>query len=116
MEISVFIQNKTLIVSLTGELDHHSAKELKDMVEELIKNRGVKNLIFDLSSLSFMDSSGIGVIIGRYKLISAIGGSVAIVNGNRMIDRLLVMSGITKLITTHHSLKNALLTVQGGVA
>lgn len=116
MEISVLIQKKTLIVSLAGELDHHSAKELKDMVEELIKNRAVKNLIFDLSSLSFMDSSGIGVIIGRYKLISAIGGNVAIVNGNRMIDRLLAMSGITKLITTHNSLKNALLTVQEEVA
>ena len=49
MEISVLIRNKTLIVSLTGELDHHSAKEVKDMVEEVIKNRGVKNLIFDFS-------------------------------------------------------------------
>lgn len=112
MEISVLIKKGTLIVSLTGELDHHSAKEVKDIVEEVIKNRGVKNLIFDFSKLSFMDSSGIGVIIGRYKLIAAMGGNVAIVSCNRSIDRLLTMSGITKLITSYNSLNSALKTVQ----
>lgn len=112
LEISVLIKNKTLIVSLAGELDHHSAKEVKDMVEEVIKNRGVQNLIFDFSKLSFMDSSGIGVVIGRYKLISAIGGNVAIVSRSRNIDRLLKMSGITKIISTYDSLKSALKTVQ----
>ncbi len=112
MEISVLIKNKTLIVSLIGELDHHSAKEVKDMVEEVIKNRGVKNLIFDFSKLSFMDSSGIGVVIGRYKLITAMGGNVAIVSCSRNIDRLLKMSGITKLIATFDSLSSALNTIQ----
>lgn len=116
MEISVLIQNKTLIVSLTGELDHHGAKELKDMVEEFIKNRGIQNVIFDLSSLSFMDSSGIGFIVGRYKLISSIGGNVVIVSKNRTIDRLLTMSGIVKLIPTTKSISSALCAVQEGVA
>lgn len=112
MEISVRIKNRTLIVSLIGELDHHCAKEVKDMVEEVIKNRGIKNLIFDFSKLSFMDSSGIGVVIGRYKLINAIGGRVAIVCCSRNIDRLLKMSGITKLICTYDSLNIALKTIQ----
>ena len=112
MEIFVTIRSKTLIVSLCGELDHHSAKEVKDMVEEIIKNRGIINLIFDFRKLTFMDSSGIGVIIGRYKLISAMGGSVAIVSQNRIIDRLLTMSGVTKLIRTFPSPEEALTTFQ----
>ncbi len=112
MEIFVTIQSKTLIVSLAGELDHHSAKEVKEMVEEIIKNRGVKNLIFDFRKLSFMDSSGIGVVIGRYKLISAMGGSVKIVSQNRIIDRLLTMSGVTKLIPTFPTPEEALTTMQ----
>lgn len=112
LDISVHIKNKTLIVALRGELDHHSAKEVTDMVEEVIKNRGVRNLIFDFSSLSFMDSSGIGVVVGRYKLISAMGGSVAIVSSTKIVDRLLNMSGISKLINTHTSLNKALETMQ----
>ena len=112
MEISVMIKNKTLIASLCGELDHHSAKEVKDMIEEVIKNRGVKNLIFDFSRLSFMDSSGIGVVVGRYKLINSIGGNVAIVSQTRAVDRLLLMSGIKRLISTFNSLDDALLNIQ----
>ena len=112
MEISVIIRSRTLIASLSGELDHHSAKEVKSMIEELIKNRGVKNLIFDFSNLSFMDSSGIGVVIGRYKLISSMGGRVAIVSHSRNINRLLTMSGINKLIGTFPSLDEAYLNVQ----
>ncbi len=112
MEISVIIRSKTLIASLSGELDHHSAKEVKSMIEELIKNRGVKNLIFDFSNLSFMDSSGIGVVIGRYKLIRSIGGQVAIVSNSRNVNRLLMMSGINKLIKTFASLDEAYLNIQ----
>lgn len=112
MEISARIQNGVLICTLAGELDHHSAKEVKDLIETVIKNRGVKNLIFDFSALKFMDSSGIGVIIGRYKLISALGGQVAIVSKNRVIDRLLNMSGIHKLIPVFSKLEDAEFTFE----
>ena len=109
MEISARIQNNVLICALSGELDHHSAKE---MVETVIQNRGVKNLIFDFSGLKFMDSSGIGVVIGRYKLVSSLGGQVAIVSQNRVIDRLLKMSGIHKLIPIYAHLEDAEITFE----
>jgi len=112
VEISVVMKKKTLIVALSGELDHHSAKEVKDMVEELIKNRSVKNLVFDFSNLSFMDSSGIGVVVGRYKLMHAMGGNVAIVSSTRNVDRLLTMSGIKKLIATYSTLDGALNNIE----
>lgn len=116
MEISVHVKNKTLIASLKGDLDHHSAKEVKDMIEEVIKNRGTENLIFDLSNLSFMDSSGIGVVVGRYKLVSNMGGRVAIIRGSSSIDRLLKMSGITKIIDTFDSVNVALNKIQEGIS
>ena len=81
-------------------------------IKQKKKKKVLKNLIFDFSKLSFMDSSGIGVVIGRYKLITAMGGNVAIVSCSRNIDRLLKMSGITKLIATYDSLKGALKTIQ----
>lgn len=112
MEIAARIQNDVLICALSGELDHHSAKEVKDMVETVIQNRGVKNLIFDFSGLKFMDSSGIGVVIGRYKLVSSLGGQVAIVSQNRVIDRLLKMSGIHKLIPVYAHLEDAKITFE----
>ena len=112
MEISARIQNGVLICGLAGELDHHSAKEVKDLIESVVQNRGIKNLIFDFSALKFMDSSGIGVVIGRYKLISSLGGQVAIVSRNRVIDRLLNMSGIHKLIPIFSQLEDAEFTFE----
>ena len=112
MEISVTVKKKTLVASLYGELDHHTAKEVKDLIEEIIKNKGVKNLIFDFSNLSFMDSSGIGVIVGRYKLVCSIGGKVAISGASKTVNRLITMSGINKLIDTFDSVDAALNTLQ----
>ena len=108
MEIAVRIQGHTLIAELVGELDHHSAKEVKDMVEQGIKSGGVRHLVFDFSRLSFMDSSGIGVVVGRFKLISSLGGQVAICGANRTVDRLLTMSGIKKLIPAYPTAVSAL--------
>ena len=98
MKITVNLKGNTLIATLSGELDHRTAKKVKDTVEEVIRNKGVTNLIFDLSSLTFMDSSGIGVVVGRYKLIKSIGGKVAIVSTSSSVDRLLTMSGIKRII------------------
>jgi len=108
LDISVLIQRKTLIVTLRGELDHHSAGNVKELLEELIKNRGPENLIFDFTNLTFMDSSGVGMLIGRYKLISAIGGKVCICGASRTVDRLLTMSGIKKIIATYQTAEDAL--------
>lgn len=108
MEITVTIKKKILVVSLSGELDHHTAKKVKDLAEEVIKNKGITNLVFDFTKLTFMDSSGIGVVVGRYKLVSSLGGHVAIVNNSATIDRLLTMSGIKKIIAVRNSVTDAI--------
>ncbi len=108
MEITVTIKEKVLVVSLSGELDHHTAKKVKDIAEEVIKNKGVTNLVFDFTNLTFMDSSGIGVVVGRYKLVRSLGGHVAIVNNSATIDRLLTMSGIKKIIAVADNVTDAI--------
>ena len=114
MKITVKISDRTLIATLSGELDHHTAKNIKDKLEYHIKNEDVINLIFDFSALSFMDSSGIGVVIGRYKLIHSLGGDVAIVNTSSAADRMLTLSGIKKLIPIYPTVKDALFNIKEG--
>lgn len=107
MEISLNIKKNTLTARLFGELDHHTAKEVKNSIEEVIKNKEIKNLIFDFTNLDFMDSSGIGVIVGRYKLINSLGGQVVIVGTKNNIKKLLTMSGIDKIIKIFNTAEEA---------
>ena len=87
-----------LLVRLTGELDHSAACELREELDGLIARTGAKRLLLDLSGLDFMDSSGIGLIIGRYKHMARRGGSVAVVAANRRIDRIFEMAGLYQLV------------------
>lgn len=112
MDITFTITKEILIVSLKGELDHHTAKEVKSLIEEVIKNRSIKNLVLDFTNLTFMDSSGIGVVIGRYKLIRSIGGHIAIAGATRNVSKLLTMSGINKIIETFDCVDTAVKSLQ----
>ena len=65
-----------VIVTLQGELDHHSAEEVRTRVDDILDKDKYKTLIFNFSGVNFMDSSGIGAVIGRYKKMSLRGGKV----------------------------------------
>lgn len=98
MNISFLTKKNQLYVKVTGELDHHSATSIKDQTDAKVISEGISRLIFDFSKLVFMDSSGIGVIIGRYKLMQSLGGQVYIISGNKNVDKLLSLSGICDII------------------
>ena len=83
-----------LIVRLTGELDHSCAARLRGELDALIDETGTRRLVFDLSGLEFMDSSGVGLIIGRYKLLRRMGGSIAVRGYDARIDKVFRMSGL----------------------
>ena len=87
-----------LVISMNAELDHHLADEMRDVIDTIIEERGVRHLIFDFSKISFMDSSGIGVIMGRYKLIKTRGGNITVTNINNAVDRIFTISGLYKLV------------------
>jgi len=87
-----------ITVHLSGELDHDSAAKIRAELDRLIADPSVKRLIFDLKGLTFMDSSGIGMMIGRYKTMTRRGGSVAVRAGSRQVDRMMELSGLYRII------------------
>ena len=89
---------QTLTVRLAEELDHRAAVEMRGELDELLRDAGIRRLVLDLRKLSFMDSSGIGFIIGRYKLMQRRGGCVAVINADQRMDRIFEMAGLYKLV------------------
>ncbi len=98
MKISYQKEDKQLLVEITEEIDHHVAEKIRRKVDDEITRYMPRKTIFDFSRVSFMDSAGIGMIIGRYKMMKLIGGSLEIINISQTVRRILEMSGINKII------------------
>jgi stage II sporulation protein AA (anti-sigma F factor antagonist) len=92
------IENGIMIYYLPEELDHYAADKIRRKSDRVFEETEVKNLIFDFKNTCFMDSSGIGLITGRYRKIHDAGGKAYIVNVKPGIDRVLKMSGIYRII------------------
>ncbi len=99
MKISYQKEDKQLLVEITEEIDHHVAEKIRRKVDDEITRYMPRKTIFDFSRVSFMDSAGIGMIIGRYKMMKLIGGEMEIVNISPNVKRILEMSGISKIIS-----------------
>ena len=100
--------NDKLIVYLTGELDHHNAEEVRIKIDDRLDRDNLKKLVMDFSDVTFMDSSGIGVVIGRYKKITLSKGSICIVNVRGTVKRVFELSGMLKIIKVFDSVEKAL--------
>lgn len=92
------IQENCLTIFLPHELDHHNAEEIRKLSDQLIERKHIKHVIFDFKETNFMDSSGIGVIMGRYKQVSLLGGEIWAAHANERIRKILLMSGVTKIM------------------
>lgn len=88
------IIGKTLYIGLNGELDEHYATHIRKQLDELIDNVKADKVIVELSGLSFMDSTGIGVLLGRYKKLQARGIPLYLANPSVSIDKILLLSGL----------------------
>ncbi|UMZ73921.1 STAS domain-containing protein [Natranaerofaba carboxydovora] len=109
MKIDISAEEDNLIVSLEGEFDHHYADEFRERVDEEL-NKGIyKNLILELSKLWFMDSSGLGAILGRYKnLSSKTGGNVKACGLSPQVEKVFELAGLKKLISIYPTLEKTL--------
>ena len=87
-----------LTVHLAGEIDHCASLPLREAIEKRLKAPEIKRLLLDFSDVTFMDSSGIGMIIGRYKTMAARGGSVGASGLHPPVDRLFHMAGLHRII------------------
>ena len=85
-----------LTIKIEGELDHHSASFLRESIDKKIMSSNEKEIVFDLSETTFMDSSGVGVLLGRYKLFAL--RKMYIFGAKGSIDRVLRLSGVYKLM------------------
>ena len=93
-----YCKQDALVVALDGELDHFCAQSVRSQLDEMLADSSVRYLVLDFDKLTFMDSSGIGLIIGRYKVLRPLGGGVAVCGANPGVRRVIGLSGIEKLI------------------
>lgn len=95
--------DRALLVHLPKELDHHNCSILKCETDLLLEENYITRIIFDFGKTEFMDSSGIGVILSRYKQMKLSGGQVAVFGAGPRIMRILNMGGITRLVSFYES-------------
>ena len=88
-----------LTLSFCGELDHHSAEQVKNVIEDLVNKFNPKNVVFDFSELVFMDSTGIGMLLSRYKSFNQKNVGVFVSGAKGSVDKVLKLSGIYKIFT-----------------
>jgi stage II sporulation protein AA (anti-sigma F factor antagonist) len=92
------VKNDVLCIRLDGELDHHTAENLREQASSAIEKFNIHHIVLNLENLSFMDSSGLGVILGRYKQIKQVHGEMVVCAITPPIQRLFDMSGMFKII------------------
>ena len=107
MDIHTRMLDHTLIIELTGEIDHHVVGQVKDKIDRAYTTTNARDMVFDFSGITFMDSSGIGLIMGRYKHLPP-GGKLSVAGVNDHIKRVFDISGVGKLINITDSIEKVI--------
>ncbi len=116
LQVRTTREGRFLLAALDGELDHHSAEYVRGTLDwEVDQQRGTL-LILDLGGLAFMDSSGLGVILGRYRKIKSQGGEMAIANVPRGVDKVVQIAGLHKVMHVYRTSQEALREMKGGLS
>lgn len=98
MEVIFNVSGKVLVAELFGELDHHAAAGVREDIDRAIENYAVSYLVFDFGKVRYMDSSGIGMVLGRYRKMQEADGKIAIVSCSALVRSILNMAGIFSLV------------------
>ena len=99
MDSKYIKEDKLLILEMTEEIDHHVAEKIRRKADDEITRYMPRKVVLDFNNVTFMDSAGIGMVLGRYKMINMIGGTLEMKNVNTSIKKIFEMSGITKICT-----------------
>ncbi|GMA99208.1 anti-sigma F factor antagonist [Pelosinus sp. IPA-1] len=108
MNITTSLKRGVLLVRVEGELDMHVAAEFRQKVDNALETSGVQKVLFNLQGVDFIDSSGLGVLLGRYKKISGLGGVMSATQIQPQVSQIFELSGLLKIIKLYHSEKEAL--------
>ncbi|HAN09208.1 MAG TPA: anti-sigma F factor antagonist [Clostridiales bacterium] len=99
---------KNMLVKFMGEIDHHESKTLRGEIDDVIESDDIKNVIFDFTNVEFMDSSGIGMILGRYRKVEDKDGGVFLVNVRENLDDIFRISGVYSVAKKYDTLSEAM--------
>ena len=97
MQLELTRESGVLTAALIGELNHHAAADLRQRIDAAVLSCRPRRLNIDLTRLTFMDSSGIGLIMGRYRLMLSIEGEVRVTGANPRMERMIRLAGLDKL-------------------
>lgn len=97
MSAKIYYEERKISVFLEGEIDHHSAAIIRAGIDDAILVNQPEELILDFGKISFMDSSGIGLVMGRYKLMKTLGGKVILTSLSKTNEKLMKLAGLEKL-------------------
>lgn len=115
MDIVCSCKNEVLIVNISGDIDHVSSSEIKRKISGAITRFKTNRVILNMENVEFMDSSGIGMLIGRYKEMTLINGEVVLAGVSECADKILKLSGLYKLIKKFKNTDKALAYFERGV-
>ena len=105
MNVKHFVEDKLLVFEITEDLDHHATEKIRRRADYEIQRFMPKRVIFDFNRVVFMDSAGIGLVIGRYKTVTALGGTLEMMNVSPKLKRIFEMAGLLKIIPIVNSCK-----------
>lgn len=98
MESKYYSEDKLLIIKITEEIDECSVQKIRRKADYEIERYMPREVIFDFDSVTFMDSAGIGMVIGRFKEVAMLGGKMYLKNLSKSVEKIFEMSGVLKLI------------------
>ncbi len=97
MNVTIESSGNLMIAYLIGELDHHTAEDIRNKIDNAISYRKPNHLILDFKNITFMDSSGIGLVMGRYRLMQNHKGSVEIRNVTAQTKKIMELAGLGRI-------------------
>ena len=99
MGVRLLFREETLTARILGEIDHHTARTVREEIDSAVQKVKPRRLCLDFSEVPFMDSSGVGLILGRYRLMQMWHGQVVLSNLLPQVEKLVELSGLTRLVT-----------------
>ena len=113
MHLKFQMTDDILIASAFGELDHHSAGTVRDEIDQTMEAFKCRHLVFDFEKVTFMDSSGIGVVLGRYNKVTKKGGRIFLAGCSEFVEKILYMAGVFTVVDKQRTVGDAICLLKG---
>ncbi|MCR4614746.1 MAG: anti-sigma factor antagonist [Clostridiales bacterium] len=97
MPVQITSTPKKITALLTGEIDHHNSAVIREIIDQAVRKQQPQLLIMDFGGVTFMDSSGVGLVMGRYRTVQNYGGKIEVANLSKQYYRVMRLSGIERL-------------------